>query len=217
MAKKDVRISINKLESTLQDNIIVVPMDGVDGVDIVIRKTLPLKDMMQFVEDVVSSCVDMAGSYTPEIKEFVIKSSILTTYANFNLPSSAEKQYALLYGTRALEQVMEHINHSQLDEIREAIDARIDHTVKMLESTVAIKTNELIHNIEVLAKQFTDMFDGISGEEIGNVMRGLSGMKNMTEEALVKAVFEAQGKTTQASDAPTTNTNVIPFPTGEEK
>lgn len=83
MAKKEARISINKLESVMRENIVVVPLSGADGVDITIRRRLPLKDMMQFVENVVSSCIDAeTATYTPEIKEFVIRSEILTTLLN---------------------------------------------------------------------------------------------------------------------------------------
>ena len=111
MAKKESRISINKLESVVKENVVSIPMNGAEDVTITIRRTLPLKDMMQFVENVVSSCVNaQAASYTPEIKEFVIRSEILTTYANFNLPSNVEKQYELVYGTDVVVQVMEYIN-----------------------------------------------------------------------------------------------------------
>ena len=68
MAKKESRISINKLESVLKENVVVVPMRDNEDVSITIRRTLPLKDMMQFVENVVSSCVDaQTASYTPEV------------------------------------------------------------------------------------------------------------------------------------------------------
>lgn len=193
MAKKESRISINKLESVLKENIVVVPMRGNEDVNIIIRRTLPLKDMMQFVENVVSSCVDAeTASYTPEIKEFAIRSEILTTYANFNLPSNVEKQYELLYCTDVLCQVMEYINNKQLHEIEVAIDARIDHEVKMIETVLAAKTNEMMLRIEAMVDQFEAAFGGINSDDFNGVVKKLSEMSAMTEESIAKAVLDVQ-------------------------
>lgn len=213
MAKKESRISINKLESVVKENIVSIPMNGAEDVTITIRRTLPLKDMMQFVENVVSSCVNaQTASYTPEIKEFVIRSEILTTYANFNLPSNVEKQYELVYGTDVVVQVMEYINWNQLAEIRAAIDSRIDHEVKMIETVLAAKTNEMIARIEAMTEQFEAAFGGINGNEFNEVVKKLSEMDNMTEESIAKAVLGVQRAEIEAADAE----KVISFPKATE-
>lgn len=202
MAKKESRISINKIESVLKENIVIVPMCGNEDVNITIRRTLPLKEMMQFVENVVSSCVDAeTASYTPEIKEFAIRSEILTTYANFNLPSNVEKQYELLYCTDVLCQVMEHINNKQLHEIETAIDARIDHEVKMIETVLAAKTNEMMLRIEAMVEQFEAAFGGINSDDFNGVVKKLSEMDSMTEESIAKAVLDVQRGEIEAKTA----------------
>lgn len=209
MAKKESRISINKLESVLKENVVSVPMNGVEDVVITIRRTLPLKDMMQFIENVVSSCVDaQTASYTPEIKEFVIRSEVLTTYANFNLPSNVEKQYELVYGTDAFAQVAEYINWGQLAEIRAAIDSRIEHEVKMIETVLAAKTNEMIARVENMVEQFEAAFGGINGNEFNEVVKKLSEMDSMTEESIAKAVLGVQRAEIEAANAE----KVISFP-----
>lgn len=211
MAKKESRISINKLESVLKENIVVVPMRGNEDVNIIIRRTLPLKDMMQFVENVVSSCVDAeTASYTPEIKEFAIRSEILTTYANFNLPSNVEKQYELLYSTDVLCQVMEHINNKQLHEIEVAIDARIDHEVKMIETVLAAKTNEMMLRIEAMVEQFEAAFGGINSDDFNGVVKKLSEMDSMTEESIAKAVLDVQRNEIEAKT--NESEKVVSFP-----
>lgn len=193
MAKKEARISINKLESVMRENIVVVPLSGTDGVDITIRRRLPLKDMMQFVENVVSSCIDAeTATYTPEIKEFVIRSEILTTYANFNLPTNAEKQYELVYGTNAFEQVMEHIDRNQFYEIEEAIDVRIKHEVRVLETSVATKANEMMVCLSDAIEQVNSMFSDISSDDFNRVVKNLSEMNGVTNESIVKAVLDMQ-------------------------
>lgn len=199
MAKKEARISINKLESIMKENTVTVPMVGNEEVNITIRRTLPLKDMMQFVEDVVSSCVDAeTAKYTPEIKEFAIRSEILTTYANFNLPSNVEKQYELLYCTDAVSQVKNHINIGQLYEIEEAIEERIAHEVKMIETVLAAKTNEMMMRVENMVEQFEMAFGGINSDDFNGVMKKLSEMDSVTEESIAKAVLKVQGEDKEA-------------------
>ncbi|MBR6632457.1 MAG: hypothetical protein IKK89_11025 [Alistipes sp.] len=179
--------------------------------NIIIRRTLPLKDMMQFVENVVSSCVDAeTASYTPEIKEFAIRSEILTTYANFNLPSNVEKQYELLYCTDVLCQVMEHINNKQLHEIEVAIDARIDHEVKMIETVLAAKTNEMMLRIEAMVEQFEAAFGGINSDDFNGVVKKLSEMDSMTEESIAKAVLDVQRNEIEAKT--NESEKVVSFP-----
>lgn len=216
MAKKESRVSINKLESVLKENTIVVPMRGNEEVNITVRHILPLKEMMQFVENVVSSCVDTENaSYTPEIKEFAIRSEIMTTYANFNLPSNVEKQYELLYCTDVFCQVMEHINQKQLYEIEEAINARIDHEVKMIETVLAAKTNEMMLRIENMVEQFESAFGGVNSKEFNEVVKKLSEMDNMTEESIAKAVLGIQQKESENGNADTA-AGVISFPKKSE-
>lgn len=191
MAKKESRISINKLESVLKENIVVIPMRGNDDVNITIRRTLPLKDMMQFVENVVSSCIDVeTASYTPEVKEFAMHSEILTTYANFNLPSNIEKQYELIYRTNVLEQVMEHIDRNQFYEIEAAIDARIDHEVRVLETSVATKANEMMIRLSDAIEQVNAVFGDISSDDLSQVIQNFSKMNGVTDESIAKAVLD---------------------------
>lgn len=211
---KEKTISINKLEALLEENIVTVPLEGVEDVEIKIRKTLSLKDMLQFVEDVVSSCVDKeTGLYSPEIKKFSIRSGILTYYANFRLPQNAEKQYELVYNTNAMEQVMHHINLDQLEEILEAIDARIEHERGMIASVVAIKTNELLARIETFAEQFENMFSGLDNDDVGGALKALSTMENVDEDALAKVVMEAHRPV--ANEPSFSDSNIIALPKKE--
>jgi len=211
MAKKESRISISKLEDSLKENTVVVPLRGNEDINITIRRTLPLKDMMQFVADVVSSCVDAeTAKYTPEIREFVIYSNILTSYANLKLPANAEKQYEFIYskeGMDIISQVKEHIDTNQLYEIDEAIDARIWHEVKMIETVLAAKTNEMMMRIEAMVEQFEAVFGGISGDSLNSVMKKFSEMDTMTEESIAKAVLGVQ-----RDEAAANSDEVVPFP-----
>ena len=65
MAKKEKKIPVSALKGTMSQETVTIPLDGADGVDVVVQKTIPLQEVMQFVADVVASCVDEAdGRYT---------------------------------------------------------------------------------------------------------------------------------------------------------
>lgn len=195
MAKKESRISINKLENTLTDNITRIPLSDDQDVEIIIRRMLPLKDMMQFVANVVSSCVDVKTStYTPDIKEFAFKSEVLTTYANFTLPSNAEKQYDLVYRTNVYDKVIEHVDGTQLFEIRCAIENRIEYELKLIEASVELRTNEMMERINDVLAKFESVFSNVDGDEVHSVMKKITEMDGMTEESIAKAVLDVQNK-----------------------
>lgn len=198
MAKKETRISVNKLESVVHNESKAVELYGGDGVSMEIHPVLSLREMMQFVENVVSSCFDAdTGRYTPEAKEFAIRANILTLYANFNLPTNIEKQYDLLYKSYVINQLMEHIDTEQLKEIREAIDARIEHEVRMLESTLASKTQEVINRVSSLVEQMEAVFGDMDEESLSSIVKQFASMNVTDSDAMAEAVIRSHKKQLQ--------------------
>lgn len=198
MAKKEARISVNKLESVVHNDSKAVELYGGDGVSMEIHPVLSLREMMQFVENVVSSCFDAdTGRYTPEAKEFAIRANIVTLYANFNLPTSIEKQYDLLYKSYVVSQLMEHIDTEQLKEIREAIDARIEHEVRILESTLASKTQEVINRVNSLAEQMEAIFGDVDGESLSDIVRQFTSMGDVNSDTIAEAVIKKHKQDSQ--------------------
>lgn len=204
MSKKASRISINKLESTIQANVTVVPMVDYPEIEITIRRILPLQEVLQFVEDVVSSCIDSdTGRYIPEIQPFVIRSSVLTRYANFTLPKDPEKQYDLIYNTGAYQQVMRNIDRMQYDEILYAINERIRHETAMAESAMAGQLAELTSKIDTFINNAEGMFGSVSNEDMSALIKNLAKVDRVDEGKLVDAVFSARnGTDAKAEDDP---------------
>lgn len=191
MSKKTNHISINKLESTMQNNIVIIPMDGFPEIEITIRRILPLQDVLQFVEDVVSSCVDVeTGQYIPEIRKFAVRASVLTRYANFTLPKDPEKQYDIIYNTNAFSQVLSHIDAEQYNEILYAIDERIRHNVTMIESAMVNQMSELTAKINSFISNSETMFGNIEGEDMSALMKNLANISSIDEGKMAKAVFD---------------------------
>lgn len=192
MSKKTNRISVIKFEkATDKDNTLSIPLDGIEGVNIEITKTLSLKDMIEFVEVVAESCVSMeSGEYTPQIKDFAIKREVLTRYANFTMPSNIEKQYEFIYYSAAFDTVYRHINQAQYQEILASIDEKIKYMLSCITSVSAQSTAKLLGRLDAIAEQGSAMFESLQGEDIGNMLKNIDKIAGMDETKIARAVKE---------------------------
>lgn len=203
MSKKVSRISINKLESTMENNVEVFPMYDNHDIEITIRYDLPLQEVLQFVEDVVSSCIDSdTGRYIPEIKAFAIRASVLTRYANFTLPKDPEKQYDLIYNTRAYDQVMSHIDSDQYEEIVIAIDERIRHETAIMENAMMSQMTELMMKLNTFINNSEELFGSVKSEDMSALIKNLASAGKVDEDKLVNAVFNARNADKNSGDSP---------------
>lgn len=192
MAKrKENKISVTKLEQSLEDNIIVVSYKDMPDVAIEVKKTIGLSSMLEFVEEVVSAVMaDGDTDYNPEFLEFLIKKNVLTRYANFTMPSNIEKQYVLVYGTPAYSQVIELINMEQLYDIRSSIVARINHNKASAQADIKIEMNRALSNLV----EFVDQVQGYSKDfkdiDMGKFITKINSFENIDEEKLIKSLAE---------------------------
>lgn len=206
MVKEISYVSVNKFKSILRDNTVEVALKGTEDVYIKIKRTLSLMEMLQFIENVVSSCVDVdAGTYTPEVLDFAVKEEILTKYANFRLPNNVEKRYELIYNTDAVEQVKNYIDEEQLNEIRSAIQSRIDYSLSIITSALTAKVNEMTNQLNEFVEAAKKAFTGVNSNDISTLANSLSNMRGVDEVKLVDAIKTAQGEE-----------KVIPFVTAQE-
>lgn len=193
MSKKSNKISINKLESTMRSNVVSMPMSGHEDIEIVVRRVLPLRDVMQFVEDVVSSCIDrVTGDYIPEVQAFATRACVLTQYANFTLPKDSEKQYDLVYNTNAFQQVMDTIDRVQYDEILCAINERIKHELAMMESSMKAQIADVTAKLDHFVEASEAMFGSVSDKDMSALVHGLTNGGRLDEEKIVKAVMDVR-------------------------
>ena len=138
----------------------------------------------------------------------------MTYYGNFSLPSSAEKQYALIYNTDAFDQVMEHVNPVQYRELLAAIDSKIAHALSIITSGMAYQMQELLQRMNDYTQNSEALFAGLQGEDMSKLVHNLASIGDVDEEKLVSAVFNAQKKeeASALSENPDdTGTVVLPF------
>lgn len=194
MVKKVNRISVAKFEKAVsKDNVVFVPLDGVEDVDIEITKSISLQNMIEFVENVAESCVDMeSGEYTPQVRDFAIKRELLTKYANFTMPNNIEKQYEFIYGSNVVDVVLQNINQLQFQEIVSSIDRKVKFMLDCVTSISASNTVKLLNKLDTITEQNTAMFDSLQGEDIASVFSNINAIANMDEKKLARAVKEIQ-------------------------
>lgn len=194
MAKDIDRVSINNFEQALaKDNVITETLVDTEDVTIQIKKTITLPEMMLFVQEVVEACIDgETGEYIPEAYDFAIRSAVLTHYANFAMPANLEKQYWLIYNTRAFQQVLNNINEQQFNDIIRAIDRKVKYMLDVMSSAAVSKINEVIAKFNDVAAVSTKMFDGASPDDMAKFINGITKLKDMKEEDIAQAIVKAQ-------------------------
>lgn len=193
MSKNNQKISINKLESVLVENTVTEILNDTDNVEIHITKTLPLQEMLLFVQEVVEACIDgETGEYLPEAYDFAIRAGVLTRYANFTLPANLDNQYMLVYNTGAFDQVVAHINERQFNDIVRAIDKKIKFMLDVISSSAVTKINEVIGKFNELAKTAENAFGDVNGEDMANVVKGITQLKDINEENIAQVILKSK-------------------------
>ena len=192
MAKNDKRISIAAFDKVAKEQAVNDAVFDWHGVEITVKYTLGLTDMMEFVHDAAESCFSESGAFVPEVMDFAIKSNILSRYARFTLPDNLEHRYALIYETDAVDVVCEHINERQLQEITASIKRRVNYVCESKVTLIQQKAEEMFMAFEKLRKQSENMFDNVSKEDIQKLLSAVAN-GGFDEEAVVKA-YLAQTK-----------------------
>ena len=175
MAKSEKKISIASLDKVLKEQAVDIATEQWFGNEVKIKHTLSFSEALAFVDDVV-----------PELQEFVVKSNILTRYANFNLPDNLEHRYSLLYNTDAVDVVIRHINQKQLDDILESISEKISYLCESNISAIERQMNEVVSAFTELQKKTEAMFANITPDDISKLTSAMADGQ-FSEERLVKA------------------------------
>ena len=170
------------------------------GVEVTVKHTIGLADMMEFVHNAAESCFTESGTFVPEVMDFAIKSNILSRYANFVLPEDLEHRYALIYGSDIVDLVCRYINGDQLKEIMAAVKRKVDYACDANVSMMQKKASELFDAFENLSKQAENMFSGVSQEDIQKLLGAISN-GGFNEDALVKAYLKQTNGTGVKEDA----------------
>ena len=191
---KPKKISVNAIEKVMKGTHVPSVTAEWNGLEVFIANTIPLNAMMQFVQDVYGGCfmVD-TGEYVPEVKDFLIRSSVIEKYTNISLPSNISKRYDILYRTDIYSFVLNYINGDQIDHMFDAIDRRIECAVSANVSGITRQVSNLYSSLEDLEKKTEQLFSGLGEDDIRNITQAL-GSGNIDEDKLVEAYIKQTSK-----------------------
>lgn len=189
---KTKKISVNAFENVMKETYTPTSTFDWHGVEVTVKKSLSLKEMLEFVDTVVKTCFTSdTNTYIPELKDFATKMCILEKYANFTMPSNVESRYALIYCTDAVETVLGYVNHQQFNEICVAIAKKVENLAQANIEAVNRQMNELYNAFDNLQTQMAGLFSGVNNEDIKAVAGALSGGL-LDEEKLVSAYTKSK-------------------------
>lgn len=155
-----------------------------------VKYNISASDMRDFVNAVVRSCFDEeTGEYQPEYMDFMTRVCIATFYAGVELPADINDGYDILYGTCLIDNIVELINTRQLDEICRAIKSKVSYVTNTGITATVRRVNDIASSIENLQKVFEDMMNGVSKEDLANVVKAINNGK-IDESKIVKEVVK---------------------------
>lgn len=173
-----------------QNSEVVIPVEGMEGVEIRVRRRLTLEEMYAFVDGICKSCVSKEGEYYPESYQYALDESLLRYYTDCELPEDAASVYALMYEARDLvRQIKGEIDRNQYQDMLIAIDRKIEHEVHVAENAVAMSMQRLMTKIEDIGNRLEGVFEGIDNDTMAGIVKTLGGMD---EGKLAKAINKEQ-------------------------
>lgn len=187
------KISAQKFEEAVNANVNNIVHGEFWGMEIEMRYTLSLPEVLEFVNELVETCFLDDGEFVPEIMDFTLKNNVLTRYANFELPMDLNKQYELIYLSGVAEYVMSKINQIQLREIVEAAKKKINFKCQNDIAGVRAQLAELTEYFENIGTQMEQMMSGVSGEDIEKLAQAMADGA-LSEEKIVSAYIDAVKK-----------------------
>lgn len=188
------KISINAWEQVMKDTYTHSSTVDWNGVEITIINTLPMKEMLTFVDNVVKSCFTQDTlTYIPEVKDFAIKSNLVEMYTNVSLPSNLATRYDLIYRTDLVETILKSINIAQYSEMFAAIEDKIANIAQANIEATHRQMNELYAAFDNMQKQIAEMFAGIGADDMTKLVSALANSA-LDERKLVDAYTEHQAK-----------------------
>lgn len=198
MAKADKKVSIALFDKIAKEQFQNEATIEWHDAQLRVKYALSLTDMLAFVDDVVGSCFHDKLGYMPEVKDFAIKTNILSRYANFSLPGNLEHRYQLVYMTDAVDAVCAAIDGTQLQEIVNSINSKIRFLCDSKATMIQERINDVLNTMEEMRDNTKSIFDGITQDDLKNLMGAITS-NGMDEQKLVQAYIEqAKSKDEQA-------------------
>ena len=199
MAKGEKRVSISAVDNIISERFLNTMSEQWYDVEVKMRRSIPFTDMLTFVNDVVESCFQRDGVYTPEVLDFAIKSNIIGRYTNVSLPDKLEHRYAILYCSDLVDFVCQHINMQQVQEMVTSINRKLAYMCDTNTVSVQNRLNDLISAFETMQEKTEAMFSNVTPDDMTRLV-GAIGDGALTEEKIVEAYMKHKNASANKAD-----------------
>lgn len=147
----------------------------IDDMTIEVKKRLDMKQSMQFVQDIVSTCFDdEEATYIPEIFDAAIRIGTLMHYAGFDVPKDAGKAFFVVYNTDLFDRVLAIIDRKQFEELITGAKRKIAFKRDLLVSTAAKKVMEMITKMDDVLVKGAKVMESVNAEELSYTMKEIT-------------------------------------------
>lgn len=172
------------------------------GIKFRIKTILSLEEMMGFVHGVVTSCfAEDTGEYLPEIKEFAVRCAVLEDYGNIELPDDLNEKYALVCGTDIVDCIAGSVDSTQLEDILNAIDEKVEHIAQSNIEALNKKMAEVVAKFESLEANISKVFSAVDADTVTKVA-----------SAVASGAFDEKKLVQAFSHQASAQKNVVPMP-----
>ena len=200
MAKTEKKVSIALFDKIVKEHFQNEATIQWHEAEVRVKRTLSLKEMLSFVDEVVGSCFHDELGYMPEVKDFAIKSNILTRYANFSVTDNLDHRYQMVYGTYAVDAVCAVIDTTQLQEIVNSINDKIRFLCDSKANLIQERINAVLETMEEMSNSTKDIFGGLSQNDLAALMSAIT-EHGLDEKKIVEAYLEQKTAERVAEEA----------------
>lgn len=147
--------------------------------EIAVTPTLPIKQVVQFVDEVVETCVDVSdGTYMPEVLEMAFDCAMLHYYAGFERAKDIEKAYRVVRETNVCSLVKSVVNKEQLAEMWLAVERRIAHKLDVMSSAAATSVLKMMDQMSAVIEDSEAVMEKLQGADMQSSIAELTRLYN---------------------------------------
>ena len=205
------KIPFETIKTILDERMAKVNTFDFYGTEIEVKRLIPFDEYCTAIERIIDCCYnEESGEYLPELRELSTRMVITAYYTNLELPEDMEELEHMMFCEELIGSIFELINQEQLREIHRAVKQRCDIRNEANRRYFDSELKKVTDGVEAMGAWTREMFDGISRDEMQNLVSALSSGR-IDEDKIVDAVVKAQNEKREDAE------KVIPFPAEDTK
>lgn len=175
--------NLSELVTPSEETEVVFNEGCLAGVSLHVKNTLTMKEAMDFIASVYTSCIDSeTGEYIPESYDFSMRTNVVSYYCGIRGGKcDMNKVYALVYNTPIVSVVMSHIDVAQFNALESAIEKKIEYTNAMNASSATSKVIEMMEQVKGFTSAAAIMTDQMRSVDMDSIAEAAKRVNQMTD------------------------------------